>query len=117
MNSNDLLLDTESQSLLKENLPNNKVCNKLACFYSMFGDPTRLKIIISLLIKEMCVNDLSKILNINQTTISHQLKILKTYGIVSSTRKNKFVFYHITDKFVNNIMINGVDYLINKKRA
>ncbi|MGN0961260.1 MAG: ArsR/SmtB family transcription factor, partial [Christensenellales bacterium] len=103
------------QETIKDNLPNSQVCNRLAYFYSMFSDSTRLKIIISLLLKEMCVNDLSQILNINQTTVSHQLKILKSNGAVTTTRSNKYIFYKVTDKFINNIMVSGVDYILKQK--
>ena len=106
-------LDNSWKDSLKETLPNTKVCNKLALFYSMFSDTTRLKIIITLLIKEMCVSDLSQILGINQTTISHQLKILKSNGAVISTRRNKYIFYKVSDSLINNIMINGVVYILN----
>lgn len=108
-------LDEHAQETIKESLPNAQVCNRLAYFYSMFSDSTRLKIIISLLLKEMCVNDLSQILNINQTTISHQLKILKSNGAVSSTRNNKYIFYKVDDKFINDIMISGVDFILQQK--
>ena len=112
-----LHLENNIASTIKENMPNEKICTSLACFYSIFSDSTRLKILISLLLGEMCVNDLSKLLDINQTTISHQLKILKSNGVVVTTRKNKYIFYKITDKFINSIMINGVDFLLNKKLA
>lgn len=111
---NIIHLDTNTQEQLKDNLPNNQVCDKLAYFYSMFSDPTRVKIIITLLLKEMCVNDLSRILNINQTTISHQLKILKNNGAVSTTRNNKFIFYKVNNNIINSIMISGVDYILKK---
>lgn len=117
MEKNIVHLNEEIVNTITQNMPESKTFNNLAYFYSIFSDSTRLKILILLLLSEMCVNDLAQMLDINQTTISHQLKILKTYGVVSSTRKNKFVFYKITDKFVNNIMINGVDYLISKKLA
>lgn len=117
MEKNIIHLDNNTINTIKEYMPENKTFNSLAYFYSIFCDSTRLKILTSLLISEMCVNDLSNMLNINQTTISHQLKILKSYGVVSSIRKNKFVFYHISNKFVNNIMVNGVDYLLNKRIA
>jgi len=107
-------LDRTSQEVIQDNMPNNEICNKLAYFYSMFSDSTRLKIIISLLLKEMCVNDLSQLLKINQTTLSHQLKILKSNGAVTTTRNNKYIFYKVNNKFINDIMINGVDYIINK---
>ena len=107
-------LDRNSQNIIQENLPNSEVCDKLAYFYSMFSDATRLKIIISLLLKEMCVNDLSQLLNINQTTLSHQLKILKSNGAVTTTRNNKYIFYKVNNKLINDIMINGVDYILKK---
>lgn len=102
-------------NIIKENMPCMEVCGNLAEFYSIFSDTTRIKIIIALLLSEMCVNDLSNLLNINQTTISHQLRILKNNNAVSSTRKNKYIFYKVTDKFINNIMISGVDFLLNRK--
>ncbi len=107
-------LDTQSQNIIKDNLPNTKVCNKLADFYSLFSDGTRLKIITALLQKEMCVNDLSLLLGVNQTTISHQLKILKSNGAVITTRNSKFIFYKVNSAIINNIMISGVDYILNK---
>lgn len=112
-------LDINIEKTIKENIPNKHICNYLASFYSIFSDSTRIKIIISLLLSEMCVNDLSRILDVNQTTISHQLKILKSSGAVSSTRKNKYIFYKVSDKFVSIIMHNGVDYILSKqnKRA
>lgn len=110
-----MYLDKDIESTIKENMPSDQIVTNLSSFYSIFSDGTRLKILISLLLGEMCVNDLSNLLNINQTTISHQLKILKTSGAVTATRKNKFVFYRATNKFINNIMINGVDFYLNKK--
>lgn len=114
--SKELLhLNTSTLEIIKENLPSNQVLNKLSYFYSIFGDSTRLKIIITLLLSEMCVNDLSQILSLNQTTCSHQLKFLKNIGAVTCTKKSKFNFYKVNDKFINNIMINGVDFILNKK--
>lgn len=114
MSNSIIHLDMQSQSIIKDNLPNTKVCSKLADFYSLFSDSTRLKIITALLLKEMCVNDLSILLGLNQTTISHQLKILKSNGAVTTTRNNKFIFYKVNNNIINNIMINGVDYILNK---
>lgn len=113
---NDLLyLNSKTIEIIKENIPNHSVLSRLSYFYSIFGDSTRLKIIITLLLSEMCVNDLSKILGINQTTCSHQLKFLKNIGAVTYTKKSKFNFYKVNDKFINNIMINGMDFILNKR--
>lgn len=107
-------LTPTTQSIIKEHLPNKKVCNKLADFYSIFSDETRIKIITALLLKEMCVNDLSQMLNINQTTISHQLKILKSNDAVTTNRHNKYIFYKVNSSIINNIMLSGFDYILNK---
>ena len=115
MISNIIHLDQDTEKRIKEHLPNKKVCSKLAYFYSIFSDTTRLKILVTLLLSEMCVNDLARILELNQTTVSHQLKILKSCGVVSTTRKNKYIFYKVTDKFIEIIMLNGVDYILEKQ--
>ncbi len=103
-----------TEQTIKSNLPNKKVINKLTYFYSIFNDSTRIKILIALLLSKMCVNDLSKILDLNQTTVSHQLKYLKSCGVVSSTRINKFNFYEVSNKFVELVMLNGFDYILEK---
>ncbi len=112
-----VFLEKSTQTLIKESIPNDQICSNLSGFYSVFSDSTRLKILISLLTCEMCVNDLSKLLDINQTTLSHQLKILKSNGAVTTTRRNKYIFYKATNKFINNIMINGVDFYLEKIKS
>jgi len=114
MNGQIIHLDKYTQDTLKEYIPNHEVCNKLSQLYSIFSDSTRLKIIVALLYKEMCVNDLSEMLGINQTTISHQLKILKSARAVSTTRINKFIFYRVNNKIISDIMLNGINYISTK---
>ena len=115
MKKDVVFLNSNIYNTIVDNMPSNNICSNIAYFYSVFGDVTRLKVIIALSLSEMCVNDLSNVLNINQTTISHQLKILKSIGAVTITKKNKYTFYKITDKFVNEAMITGMDYILNKK--
>jgi ArsR family transcriptional regulator len=108
-----------SKILLKENvvrdvkyyLPEEDMCQKLADFFSIFSDGTRIKILSALAVSEMCVNDLSRILRINQTTISHQLKLLKSTGAVKFKRDGKIIYYSIASQMINSCLLNGVDYL------
>ncbi len=81
--------------------------SKLSEFYKVFGDTTRLHILYTLLQKEMCVGDLSKLLNISQSAISHQLKILRLYSLVRYEKKGQCVFYSITDEHVKKILEDG----------
>ena len=117
MKKDIVFLNSNIFDTIIDNMPSNQIFANIAYFYSIFGDVTRLKVIIALSLSEMCVNDLSNVLNINQTTISHQLKVLKSIGAVTITKKNKYTFYKVTDKFVNEAMINGINYIISKKAS
>ena len=108
-----LHLENNLANIIKENMPNEKICTNLAGFYSIFSDSTRLKILISLLLGEMCVNDLSRLLNINQTTISHQLKILKSNGVVVPNFKFGYRCFS-TDRYN---FVEGDNRLIDSERS
>ena len=111
MDNAKILLNDEIVKDVKYYLPEEKMCQKLADFFSMFSDGTRIKILSALAISEMCVNDISRILKINQTTISHQLKLLKSTGTVKFRRDGKVIYYSIASKLINDCMLSGVDYL------
>ena len=65
----------------------------------------------ALAISEMCVTDLSRVLSINQTTVSHQLRLLKNLGIVKSRRDGKIITYSLVNDTVNDVMLKGVEFL------
>lgn len=111
MDNTKILLSQQKVKDVKFYLPEEKMCLKLADFFSMFSDTTRIKLLSALAISEMCVNDLSRILNINQTTVSHQLKLLKSTGAVKFRREGKTIFYSLSSNMINDCMLTGVDYL------
>ena len=106
-----LLLDKRTQSLIEEYIPKGDILEGVVCFFSVFADYTRVKILSALAISELCVTDLSRILEINQTTVSHQLRFLKSAGIVKSLRQGKIVFYSLTDDSINEVILKGVEFL------
>lgn len=97
---------------IKYYLPKEKVLRLLAEFFSMFSDETRIKILSALSISELCVNDIANILNLNQTTVSHQLKLLKSVGAVKYRRDGKIIYYSLADKQINDCILTGVNYLM-----
>jgi DNA-binding transcriptional ArsR family regulator len=107
-----IMLPKSQQDTLTKYMPNDETLKKLAEFFSMFSDSTRVKIITALCLGKMCVNDLSVALNLNQTTVSHQLKFLKTFGAVSAEREGKIMYYSIKNETINGVMLNGVNYLL-----
>ena len=104
-----LLLNDKSKSDILEFMPSDDVILKLAEYFQNFADLTRLKIITCLSMSNMCVNDLSVILKINQTTVSHQLKILRAQNLVEFVRDGKIIKYKLKNKCVNDIMLNVVE--------
>ena len=106
-----LVLDKRTQSLIEDYVPNGEILEGVVCFFSVFSDYTRVKILSALAISELCVTDLSRILKINQTTVSHQLRYLKSAGIVKSVRQGKIVFYSLTDESINDVLLKGIEFL------
>ncbi|HAJ77955.1 MAG TPA: transcriptional regulator [Clostridiales bacterium] len=111
MESQKILLNQDKVKDIKFYLPEEKTCYKLADFFSIFSDTTRIKILSALAVSEMCVNDISRILNINQTTVSHQLKLLKGIGAVKFRRSGKIMYYSLASSVINDCLLSGVDYL------
>ena len=95
-------------------MPENEVLQQMANFFDIFSDGTRLKILSALSISKMCVNDISKSLNINQTTVSHRLRLLKSVNAVKDERVGKVVYYSIVDESINDIMMHGVNFLFGE---
>ena len=106
-----LLLDKRTQSLVTDYVPTEEMLFDLVKFFSIFSDVTRLKMLSALAISEMCVSDISAVLKINQTTVSHQLKLLKDNGAVTSRREGKIIYYSISDDVINECMLNGVNFI------
>lgn len=106
-----MLLDRRTKDLVREYVPDGDVLDSIVCFFSIFADHTRVKMLSALAISEMCVTDLSRVLDINQTTVSHQLRLLKNLGIVKSERQGKIIFYSLVNDTVNDVMLKGVEFL------
>ncbi len=106
-----LQLDSYTGDVLATCLPSDDLLYRLSGLFSMFSDATRLKIIYALSISEMCVTDLAIALEINQSTLSHQLKALRGMGVISAKRRGKTIFYWASIDFVNELMLSGVEFL------
>ena len=106
-----LLLDGRTQSVIEESVPEEGVLNGLVSFFSVFADPTRIKILSALSVSELCVTDLARVLKMYQTTISHQLRFLKGNGIVRTERHGKVIFYRLSNDVVGEVLLHGVEFL------
>jgi ArsR family transcriptional regulator len=96
---------------VKEKMPEEETLYDLAELFKIFGDSTRVRILSALFISEICVCDLANILNMKQSAISHQLRILKQSKLIKSRRAGKVVYYSLDDEHVNNIFNEGLNHI------
>ncbi len=107
----EVLVDRRLQSLVDDYVPKGEILDELVCFFSIFSDYTRLRMISALAISEMCVSDISSLLKLNQTTVSHQLRLLKNLNAVKTRRQGKVIFYSLRNETLNDVLLKGVEFL------
>ena len=107
----EVLIDRRLQSMIRDYVPEGEILDDLVSFFSVFSDYTRLKMISALGITEMCVSDISTVLKLNQTTVSHQLRFLKNLNAVKTRRQGKVIFYSLRTEVINDILLKGVEFL------
>ena len=94
-------------------MENNKqdLVYTLSEFYKIMADYTRMKIIYALIEKELCVTEIAEIVNMSQTAVSYQLRILRGARVVKHRRDGKMIFYSIDDDHVSDIINITVTHL------
>lgn len=106
-----LYIDSEMMRKIQDKMPPEEELEELADFYKVFGDVTRLKILNVLLCSEMCVLDIAGAVNMSQSAISHQLRLLKQMGLVKNRREGKTIFYSLADSHIVTILSQGLDHI------
>ena len=96
---------------VNQQMPEDEILFDLAELFKIFGDSTRIKILYLLFESEMCVCDIAQLLNMNQSAISHQLRILKQSRLVKNRREGKSVFYSLADDHVLTILSQGMEHI------
>ena len=97
--------------IVHEKLPEETELYDLAELFKVFGDSTRIRILYVLFQSELCVCDLAEALQMTQSAISHQLKILKQAKLVTGRREGKSVFYALADDHVRSIIDQGREHI------
>ena len=92
-------------------MPSEDELYDLAELFKVFGDSTRIKILFALFESEMCVCDIAETLNMTQSAISHQLKILKQSKLVGNRREGKSIIYYLADDHVRTIIAQGMSHI------
>lgn len=107
----------ENIEFVRENMIDNYYSSKLSLLFKVFGDDTRVRILLSLLNKELCVCDISNLLNMTHSAISHQLKVLRDMDLVKTRKEGKEVYYSLGDSHVEVILNIGIEHIMEEKNA
>ena len=84
---------------------------RAAELFKVFGDSTRIRILFALSQEELCVQDIADALNMTQSAISHQLRILKQAALVKFRRDGKTIYYSLADDHIETIMHQGIEHV------
>lgn len=105
------IVHPELLARVSADMPQEEELYDLAELFKVFGDSTRIRILYVLFEAEVCVCDLAEVLNMTQSAISHQLKILKQAKLVKARRDGKQVFYTLADEHVRTIISMGQEHI------
>ena len=93
-------------------MPQKEIVDKIAELFKAFGDPTRVQILSLLQQQERCVGDIAEAVQISQSAISHQLRILKQMDLIKFRRDGKNILYSLADDHVRTILEMGLEHLL-----
>ena len=102
----------EALERVRRDLPQDETLYDLAELFKLFGDSTRVKILYALLESELCVCDIAKLMDVTQSAVSHQLRVLKAGKLVKFRRDGKTVFYSLADDHVIRILSQGMEHIL-----
>lgn len=101
----------DSVSEVKAKIPDDNKISDLANFYKALGNTTRIKILYSLLVSELCVCDITEVLDMTTSAVSHQLKILKDLKLVKNRRDGKVIYYSLYDNHIEKLLMQTFEHI------
>lgn len=96
---------------VRQGMPKDELLCDLADLFKIFGDTTRMKILFSLFEEELCVREITELLGMTQSAISHQLKVLKDSKLIGNRREGKTIIYFLADDHVRSIVGQGYEHI------
>lgn len=94
----------------KEALPDQEA-QQVAQIFKLLGDATRVKILQSLSRRELCVCDIAAIVDMGQSAVSHQLRLLRNARLVKYRREGKLAWYSLDDNHVNSLLAQSIAHI------
>ena len=93
-------------------MPDKQTTEKIADLFKAFADPTRVQILSNLVGRELCVTDIAEAVELSQSAVSHQLRILKQMDLIKYRREGKNILYSLADDHVLTILQMGLEHVL-----
>jgi len=101
---------------LKKSLPTPAKLTKLTDIFKILGDSTRAKILLALSKEELCVCDISHVLGLSLSAVSHQLRLLRNLGLVKYRNEGRMAFYTLDDEHIMRLVEEGIKHIDDKEK-
>ena len=111
------VLHEEVVSEVRKTIPDEETLGRLADFFKVLGDPTRVKILCALFHAELCVCDIAFLLGMTKSAISHQLRMLKQTRLVKYRKEGKVVFYSLDDEHIKTVFDQGLQHITESAKV
>ena len=117
MEFENIVIHEEGVARVKEKMPQEEPIYEVSELFKVFGDSTRSRIICALHIEELCVNDLSALLNMTQSAVSHQLRILRQARLGKSRKDGRVVYYSLDDDHIDEIFALAFAHIMEEREG
>ncbi len=105
----------EAVKAVQQALFGEDVAVSLAELFKALGDPTRVKILFSLMTRELCVCDLTAVIGASESAVSHQLRVLRSLRLVKFRREGKILYYSLADAHIEKLFAQGLEHVTEDK--
>jgi len=112
--SNKCCVNPENVELVRSSRLEDGVILDVAQIFKVLGDPTRIRIVEALRIRELCVGDLAALMEISQSGVSHQLRVMKQERIVKSRREGKMIYYSLDDAHIEALIDIAIEHVTHQ---
>jgi ArsR family transcriptional regulator len=99
----DAVVHLETVHQVRARLPTSELVGSMAGLFAALGDPSRLRIVAALAEHELCVCDLAAVVGLTESAVSHQLRLLRSLGLVRGRKEGRLVFYELDDSHVSSL--------------
>ncbi|MCD6200770.1 MAG: winged helix-turn-helix transcriptional regulator [Bacteroidales bacterium] len=104
-------IDRQKVEHVENNLPESNRIEEMAGFFQAFSDPTRVRIVLSLELEELCVCDIATIAGVSVSAVSHQLRYLRNLNVVKKRKQGKMVYYTLKDEHIKEVIQTVMEHI------